>query len=40
LRHALLSCGSNLFEPMGSGCHDQLAGTIFIDTAYVEQIIN
>src|SRR5690606_13777123 len=27
-------------EPMGSGGHDQLAGTLFIDAVYLEQIVD
>src|SRR5690606_28100285 len=29
-----------LLEPMGSGGHDQLAGTLFIDAVYLEQVVN
>ncbi|RMM83053.1 hypothetical protein ALQ71_05364 [Pseudomonas coronafaciens pv. striafaciens] len=40
MRHALLSSGrAYLLEPMGSGGHDQLAGTIIVNAVDVEQIV-
>ncbi|KPY63353.1 hypothetical protein ALP37_05481 [Pseudomonas amygdali pv. sesami] len=40
MRHALLSSGrAQLLEPVGSGGHDQLAGTIIVNAVDVEQVI-